>query len=81
MVNGLRRCRLAHIQAPLSSHQMLEMHGRTLMQSWHAVNAFLNLFPAAPLHLSHLSSITRPPNWGLPAVKSGKACGRCVKLG
>ncbi len=33
-----------HVQAPLSSHQMCGMHGRTLMQSWHAVNALSTYF-------------------------------------
>ena len=47
-----------HVQAPLSSHQMFGMRGGILMQSWHAVNAFLNLLPAAPSHLSHLPSVT-----------------------
>jgi len=31
------------IQAPLSRHQMFEIHGGTLMQSWLGVNAFLNI--------------------------------------
>jgi len=57
MVNGLRGLR-RHVQAPLSSHKMFGMLGRTLMQSRHAVNAFLNLLPAAPSHLSHLPSVT-----------------------
>ncbi len=58
-----------HVQAPLSSHQMLGKNGRTLMQSWPAVNALLNLLPAAPLHLSHLPS-------HLPSV-TGLLMGNC----
>jgi len=53
-----QRLPIRHIQAPLCSHQMCGLHGGPLMQSWHAVNAFLNLLPAAPSHLSHLPSVT-----------------------
>jgi len=69
------------IQAPLSRHQMFEIHGGTLMQSWLGVNAFLNIISAAPSHLSHLPSIKRPPSRGLPAVKSRGRVGGVSSLG
>jgi len=66
------------ILASLSSHKMFGMLGRTLMQSRHAVNAFLNLLP--PASFASLASFFYPKGLLIGTRRQSSLAGRVGRV-